>query len=62
MVVGIEETSSEKPTLKGVAASCTDDVVNENWLIKFVNCQAMLKVGRRLIRNFLYHVNLFFVF
>jgi len=43
-VIGTEELSEEQQQLKGITASNMDDVVNKNWLIKFVNCQAMLKV------------------
>ncbi|CAK8698010.1 unnamed protein product [Clavelina lepadiformis] len=41
--VGAEDPTTEQQQLKGVTASKLDDVVNQNWLIKFVNCQAMLK-------------------
>ncbi|XP_078495659.1 bridge-like lipid transfer protein family member 2 [Ciona intestinalis] len=42
-VVGTDETVTSQQKLRGVAACKMDDVVNKNWLIKFVNCQVMLK-------------------
>nr|CAB3258519.1 UPF0378 protein KIAA0100-like [Phallusia mammillata] len=42
-VVGAEDQKTVQQQLKGITASTMDDVVNKNWLIKFVNCQAMLK-------------------
>nr|XP_039267582.1 protein KIAA0100-like isoform X1 [Styela clava] len=42
-VVGTEVPGSDKEQLNGVSACQMDDVMNQNWRIKFFNCQAMLK-------------------